>query len=108
MIAIGHGNGSMDIDRNLLLLVRAESVIGTTDPGTNGETLENGEKRGAPLDLESSADWEPDQHVWLVEPHSEPRIPETRENRFQANALGQNQPPPAATLNRIAVSNSSF
>ena len=48
----------MDIDGNLRLLhvVRAESVIGTTDPGTNGET-------GAPLDLESSADWEPDQHT---------------------------------------------
>ena len=44
----------MDIDGNLRLLVRAESVIGTTDPGTNGETE-------APLDLESSADWEPDQ-----------------------------------------------
>ena len=56
MISIGHGNGSMDIDGNLRLLVRAESVIGTTDPGTNGET-------GAPLDLESSADWEPDQHT---------------------------------------------
>ena len=54
MISIGHGNGLMDIDGNLRLLVRAESVIGTTDPGTNWET-------GAPLDLESSADWEPDQ-----------------------------------------------
>ena len=54
MISIGHGNGSMDIDGNLQLLVRAESVIGTTDPGTNGET-------GWPLDRVSSADWEPDQ-----------------------------------------------
>ena len=44
----------MDIDGNLRLLVRAESVIGTTDAGTNGET-------GWPLDRVSSADWEPDQ-----------------------------------------------
>lgn len=55
----------MDIDGNLRLLVRAESVIGTTDPGTNGET-------GWPLDRVSSADWEPDQHTIL---HVSPKQP---------------------------------